>query len=59
MPCPKCGQSLTVPQAATESPLKTPVLPNEIALPRSFAWRLIGTVALVLGLALVVVAVTT
>ncbi len=58
VPCPKCGQSLTVPQAATESPLKTPVLPNEIALPRSFAWRLIGTVALVLGLALVVVAVT-
>ncbi len=55
--CPKCGQTLTVPQAAAASPLKAPVLPNETVRPRSFAMRSIGTAALVLGLALVVVAV--
>ena len=55
--CPKCGQSLTVPQAATESPLKAPVLPSKIVRPRSFALRSIGTAALVLGLAFIVVAV--
>lgn len=57
--CPKCGRSLTVPQAATDSPLKTPVLPNETPRPGSFAARWIGTAVLVVGLALVVVAVTT
>ena len=55
--CPKCGQSLTVPQAATLPQPKPPVPANEIARYRAFPWRwIIGAAsALVLASAVVMV----